>query len=99
MEIYAAISIGENAALTAAVERVFADSNYQVGPGQFLITAKNSTTKEVSKKLGVPNGGVGRVLLLLIKNYTGWHSKDMWEWLAAQSEPVTSKDSPSSEVE
>ena len=87
MTIYAAISDGENDPLGVAIAAQFPDSWFKIAPGQFLISTPKLTTIQVSERLGVPGGSVGRVIILHVSNYTGWHSKDMWEWLTAQTKP------------
>ena len=85
MAIYAAISSGENSALETAITREFGQSFYKVAAGQYLISAKKTTTKAVADKLGILGGGLGKVILFRVLNYKGWHSKDIWEWLTSQN--------------
>ena len=97
MALFLAVSPEENEALTAAVEQVYPTSNFKVGPGQYFISAVRTTTTQVSERLGLPGGGRGRVLVVHVLNYTGWHSKNLWEWLAVQSavpEPPPAPDAP-----
>jgi hypothetical protein len=98
MAIYAAITTPDNELLGPAVEAQFPESNFMVADGQYLISTPRLTTNQVSQRLGVPGGALGKVIVMHVANYTGWHSKDMWEWLAAQAKPNPGADLPASEL-
>jgi hypothetical protein len=87
MPLYALISPTDNPALEKAVEDKFKDKFFKVAPGQFVVWPDSATTQEVAAQLGIPgnSAGLGIVLVLAVSNYTGWHNRDLWEWLAAQS--------------
>ncbi len=85
MALFAVISVGENERLADAVKREFSDSSFRIGPGQYFVSATKLTTKDVATRLGTSGGKVGRVLVMNVVNQTGWHSKDMWEWIATQN--------------
>jgi hypothetical protein len=89
MTIFAVIAPDPDPKLEPAVREAFPDSFYKINPSQFLVSAAKLTTNQVAEKIGAPNGGVGRVLIARISTYTGWHTKDMWEWLAAQTNPLS----------
>jgi len=86
MTIYAVLTPDNDEKLATAAEEHFPGKVYKVAPGQFLISTPIATTK-VSETLGAPAGSIGKILVVRVANYTGWHSKDMWEWLAEQSKP------------
>jgi len=86
MTIYAVLTSGDDAKLAAAAEEHFPGKVYKIASGQFLISTPLATAK-VSDTLQAPSGVLGRILVLRVENYTGWHSKDMWEWIAEQSKP------------
>lgn len=92
MALFAAISPTENAQLAEAVAREFPGSHFEVAPGQFLIAARQLTTQSVAEKLHAMSGGVGRVLIMNVLNQTGWHSKDMWEWITNQSALISERE-------
>jgi hypothetical protein len=98
MTIYAAISPGDNEPLGAVVAEKFPDGWFKIAPGQYLISTAKLTTAQVSERLGIPGGSLGRVIIMHIVNYTGWHSKDMWEWLSAQTKPPANPEQQSAEV-
>jgi hypothetical protein len=97
MAIFAVIAPAANENLETAVKAQFPDNYYPIAPGQFFVSGERLTTSKVHQLLGVSGGGVGRVLILPVRNYTGWHAKDMWEWLEAQTNPTprTSEEPPS----
>jgi hypothetical protein len=86
MPVFAVIAPAFDERLDSAVKQNFSGSNilYEIAPGQYLISAARMTTKQLAEKLGIIGGGVGRVLVLRLGNYTGWHAKDMWEWIESQ---------------
>lgn len=88
MAIFAVLSPEPNAKLETAVRDAFPDSFYKITPAQFLVSAPKLTTNQVSEKLSVTGGGVGRALIIRFSSYTGWHSKDMWEWIGNQTSPT-----------
>jgi hypothetical protein len=88
MTIFAVITPPDNqklAALEAAVNEKFSGRVYKIATGQFAVSADNITTQQVGERLGVGTGDLGFVLILPISNYYGWHSRNLWEWLAAES--------------
>lgn len=83
MTVFAAISPSDNPKLAQAVAEKYGDGNhYALAPGQFLIFAPNITSNQLKGVLGIDKGDLGRVLILRVTNYSGWHSRDMWEWLS-----------------
>ncbi len=99
MAVFAAISPELDPRLEKAVEKEFEGRFYKIAPTQFLISGHRITTNQVAEKLGASWGGVGRVLIARLVNYTGWHSRDMWEWIAAQSAPVAPPPPPTGDTE
>lgn len=77
---YAAIAPGDSKPLEDAVAREFPD-HFKAAPGQLLISS-NLTTEQVAEKLQTKGGTIGRVLLMRVTNYGGWHAQDLWEWFA-----------------
>jgi hypothetical protein len=89
MAVFAVIAPAPNDQLDEAVSRNFPGNFYVISPGQYLVSGRRLTTNGVAQKLGVVGGAAGRVLILPVLNYKGWHARDMWEWIAAQSIPRT----------
>lgn len=87
MPLYALISPHDNPALEKAVEEKFKERFFKAAPGQFIISPDAATTQQVADELGIPGNkaGLGTVMVLAIANYTGWHDRNLWEWMAAQS--------------
>ena len=80
--------------LDKAVQASFGDpkSYYKIAPGQYLISAERKTTGEVCETLGIYGGNVGRALVVRLTNFTGWHAKDMLEWIDSQRSPPRAAD-------
>jgi hypothetical protein len=85
MTIFAVIAPGDSPELKASIAEQYSDNYYEVAPGQFLISARKTTTAQVSEKIGLPKGQLGRAMVLHVTNWNGWHSKNVWEWLTAQN--------------
>ena len=84
MLVYAVIAPGPSPQLALAVKRAFPDNHFEIAQGQFLVADEAATTKEVGDRLNEPQGGVGRFFVTPVSNYSGWHSRDLWEWIAAR---------------
>jgi hypothetical protein len=95
MSVLAVIAPQADPRLTAAVEANFGNGNhFQFAPGQYVVYTPTLTTQQVSQLLGVPNGGIGRVVIFSIANYGGWHVRDLWEWIAAHLGPASPPQAP-----
>lgn len=86
MAIFAIIGAGENPALQSAVAREFRSESYQIGQGQWIVSADGMTAKEISERLGIPSGKLGRAIVVSVQNYHGWHATDLWEWIKVRLE-------------
>jgi hypothetical protein len=84
MTVFAAIAPTADPRLDAAIKDKFAAGNYYLlAPGQYLVYAPNFTTQKISDLLEAPLDKVGRVMILRVTDYAGWHSRDMWEWVSS----------------
>jgi len=86
MTVFAVIAPEADQKLEKAIKDKFAEGDfYEMSPGQFLVYAPGLTTRQASEKMGVTGGVLGsRAMVLRVTTYAGWHSKDMWEWIAAK---------------
>ena len=85
MTVFAVIAPQANEQLQAAIERLYGDGrHYLVAPGQYLVHSAASTTNEFTESLGVSSGTLGRVLVVRVENYGGWHARSMWEWISSK---------------
>jgi hypothetical protein len=96
MAVFAVIAPASDPKLEEAIKDKFAEGDfYKIAPGQFLVYSSTLTTRQASERLGISSGVLGsRAMVLRVTTYAGWHSKDMWEWIAAK----TISASPSSEA-
>lgn len=85
MPVFAIIAPAADARLDAAVRAHFPGNYFVITSGQYLVVDDKATTSEITERLEVPGGKVGRALVIPVQNYSGWHAKDLWEWLAARS--------------
>lgn len=84
MALYVILEPVEWQPLEAAIAEHFKDNFFKVAPLQFIISTSNSTS-EVNEILGLKEGKIGgRAMIVRVENYAGWHSKDLWEWMAAK---------------
>ncbi len=99
MAVFAVIAPEPDPRLEEAVTREFEGRYFRIAPTQFLLSAPRATTSQVADRLGASAGKVGRVLILRLGNFTGWHGSDLWEWIAAQNVAPTSPMEPGDETD
>ena len=87
MTVFAVIAPGDNPALSEAVAREFAGRAYKISDGQFLVVADKATISQITEQLGAPTGAIGKILVLPVTSYGGWHDRGIWEWLGVQGVP------------
>lgn len=87
MAVFAVIAPEFNEQLDKAVKSAFLDHYFRIAPGQYLVSGERLTASQVLGKLELTNGTRGRAIILRVASYTGWHNKDIWEWIIAQSAP------------
>lgn len=85
MQIFAVIAPEPNSSLRDAVLKAFPGRNFEVAAGQFLVSTNAATTQQVNEMIGLPGGRLGRAMVLHVVNWNGWHDKNIWEWMTAQS--------------
>ncbi len=90
MAIYAVIAPEPAPKLEEAIAEHFPQHFYKVAPDQFLVSSAIPTTTKISERLGLPKGELGKAMVLHVLNWNGWHNKDIWEWLSAQTKTGTS---------
>ena len=70
-----------------AVAQGYPDNYIKAWTGAYLVSDESAVAQQVSAKLGVVGGGIGRVLIVTIGGYAGWAPKTVWEWLAVKGTP------------
>lgn len=95
MTVFAIIAPSFNEGLEQAVKSAFPERWYVIAPGQYLVSADRTTATQVMEKLRLSGGERGRAMVLRLTSYTGWHAKDMWEWIDNQ---VTPSPPPASDI-
>jgi len=81
-----AVAVKEPEKLTPVLQEIYPNAFIEVWPGLYFV-ADEATSKQVSEKLGVINGGRGSVFVSLISGYYGFGPKEAWEWLAVKTTP------------
>ena len=84
MSVYLITTPDDNALLQEAIKSLFPDNHLKVSEGQFLASS-NLLTEQIKNELGGEKGALGRVLIVKVASYGGWHSKLIWEWLESRT--------------
>ena len=83
MAVFAIIAQQNSTALQLAVNEKFT-VNYFLGGAQWLVSAEPTLTpQDVATKLGAEKGALGKVLVVTVSNYWGYHEANLWPWLKA----------------
>jgi len=82
MTTFAIIAPAGDARLQTAVAKLFPAKNFEIAPGQFVVSAAGLTASQVSANLG-DDTKVGQYVVFAVAGYWGYHRKDLWEWLTA----------------
>jgi hypothetical protein len=85
MNAFAVMSKVENPALNEAVEEKFPGASLKLAENTWLVAAKGLTTREVAETIGAKRGGISGVVVARIDSYSGFASRDIWEWLKVKS--------------
>lgn len=70
--------------LANAIARLFPNDYFQISLCQWVVAA-NTTSQAVGEMLRLNDGEFGRVLIVPLTNYWGWHDKQLWEWIGLKS--------------
>lgn len=84
MILFAVLSVPENVALDGAIAATFGDNSFKLIPGQWLVAA-NTTSAEVSNRLGITDGRNGSGIVVAIASYYGRASSNIWEWMKVKT--------------
>ena len=82
--LFLILAWGETEALGQAIEQEYPGNYYVLAPGQWLVSASGTTTREVSDGLGISDGTTGNAIIVSIANYYGRASEQIWEWMASR---------------
>ena len=85
MAVFLVLSDTDRADLDASISAKFPDDqSLKVASGQWLV-AGSYTPKGLSDYLELTDGKYGSVMLCLVTSYFGWHSKNIWDWIALKN--------------
>jgi hypothetical protein len=85
MQIFAVIAPEANQFLKDSIVERFYGRYLEVAPGQFLVSDPKATTQQVAEYIGLKGNTLGKALVLLVANWNGWHDRNIWEWMTAQT--------------
>lgn len=87
MTVFAVIASNDPVALEKKISGNFATQDFhKVDEKTWLVSPPVNivTAKELVDFLGISSGAAGRVLVLLVSSYYGYHARDTWDWLTAK---------------
>lgn len=85
MPVFAVIASNDGPGLGLVISRKIASSDFhQVDDTTWFVSAPSGivTPKELSDFLDISSGAVGRVLLMHVTSYFGFHKRETWDWLS-----------------
>jgi hypothetical protein len=83
MAAFIVIGPPDNHLLKGAIERNF-ERRFFIAEGQWVVAETNATAQQIAERIGM-NGVTGNFVAVSIAGYSGWHRKDLWEWLTINS--------------
>ncbi|AWN47147.1 hypothetical protein DK419_13170 [Methylobacterium terrae] len=83
-----AATISSAPLIEQAVNEKYANENYRLERGQWIVSAHGMTVMQVAKSLGIGEENAPNMLaiVVLIANYWGRHDRDLWEWMKIKLE-------------
>jgi len=87
MSIFVVLSEGDNEKLEALIKEKYPEDYYQLSPGQWLISSRETAIK-LSEDLLITDeeNGPGSTLVFTISSYYGIANPAIWEWLKEKRE-------------
>ena len=85
MQVFAVIGIDSEGGVHRMAEQKFRLDHFVVDPTTILVAARNMTTENLSKELGIESGP-DRGIVIAVGSYWGYHSTRIWEWLASKGQ-------------
>jgi hypothetical protein len=79
MAAFVVIASSDNDKIAGAMLRVF-PQNFQIEKGQYLVSDRGATAEKIAERIGT-SGDAGKFVVFSIAGSSGYHRKDMWEWL------------------
>lgn len=80
MPIFVVMADADTPELQAKIEAVFPHDFISVADRQWLVSA-DVTAQELSDRLDITHGAMGRVFIGALSSYYGRHSTHIWEWI------------------
>jgi hypothetical protein len=84
-QLFAVLGQSNFEKIEAAIKSKYPNDYLLLSPGQWLIVAGGTTTKEISDLLGITSGEVGNAVVLGgTGGYYGRSTPGIWEWLKSR---------------
>lgn len=85
MAIFAVVGSDQPEKLEAIIKEKFPDQYCNIGIGQWFIYTEKMTTQEAAEAIGI-DGNQGKLIVIPVSNYWGFHFNNTWEWLEKRDE-------------
>jgi len=85
MAIFVVFRVTDTEAMREAVTRIFPTDHFDLGTGEWLISAKG-TAQELSDRLGLTDNRVGSAIIFSMQSYYGRAPSNIWDWIKTKSE-------------
>ena len=70
--------------LEEKIKEMHPEHYYVMGGNIWLVDAEQ-TTEDLAASLGIRSGKFGKAAVFKVDGYSGFHKKDLWEWLTLPS--------------
>ena len=85
MPLFVVLTADDEEPIVETLKEEFSENWYQVWDHQWLVDA-NETAELISKKLK-ENAGNSIFSVFKVDSYSGYHKKDLWDWLELPRDP------------
>jgi hypothetical protein len=84
-QVFAVFGARNPQEVDTAVQREFAESSYQIFPGQWLVVADTTLPATVYKRLAKTDQKRDQMVCIVVpmSGYYGWQDKAIWDWIEA----------------
>jgi hypothetical protein len=86
MAIFAVFRVQNPPKIADAVRREFPNDSFDLGNGEWLLSAARLTPKDISDKLGITSGDNGGAIVFGMSGYFGRAPTPAWDWIKAKAE-------------
>lgn len=87
MAVFAVIASSNPEQMSALIaEKIPPQDYHQIDDKSWFVSSPEGvvTPKELSDFLGISKGDAGRVIILHVSSYYGFHNRNTWDWLSVK---------------